>query len=354
MKIAVDAMGGDLGPRPAVQGAVMAARKFDVEVFVVGRERHLRRLLSALRVDDPRIHVVDAPEVVTMLDNPSESLRKRRSSLAVAAELVKNGEADALVSAGNTGAVVARVLMSWRTIPPIKKPAIATLLPSIDGRVVVIDSGAVVDAKPHQLVNFAAMGACYAQEVLHRRNPRIGVVSIGEEETKGNEQSLATAALLRQTRLNFLGNAEGRDAFTGDFDVLVCDGFVGNVMLKTAEGTAKLVMQSLKREAEKSLRATIAGWLLKPAIMSIKRRTDHEHLGGAPLLGVNGVCIIAHGSAGEKAYMNAIRVAAEGVSADLVNKQRQWLDATLKDLTRATTAAEPAPSPEPEPTAAGA
>ena len=325
-------MGGDLSPRPAVEGALQAIRRYpDVEVALVGRERHLRRLLKALKADEPRLRIVDAPDVITMLDNPSESLRKRKSSLAIATALVQKGEADALVSPGNTGAVVAHCLLSWRCIPPVKKPAIATLLPSAHGRVVIVDSGAVVDCKPHQLLNFAAMGACYAKEILHIQNPRIGMLSIGEEDTKGNELSLAASALLRKTDLNFLGNAEGRDIFTGDFDVCVCDGFVGNIVLKTAEGTAKFVTENLRKEAVKSVLTMLGGLLIKPAVRAIKRRTDYDEMGGAPLLGVNGIAIIGHGSSGPKAFMNAIRVAREAVDCKLPDRVREWLErANLK------------------------
>ncbi len=267
-----------------------------------------------------------------MLDNPSESLRKRKSTLAVAVALVQKGEADAVVSAGNTGAVVAHAQLSWRTLPGVKKPAISTLLPSAHGRVVIVDSGAVVDCKPHQLVTFAAMGACYAKEILHCENPRIGMLSIGEEESKGNELSLAASAMLRRTKLNFLGNAEGRDIFTGDFDVCVCDGFVGNIVLKTAEGTAKFVTEQLRKEARRSVLTMLGGALIMPAVRAIKRRTDYDEAGGAPLLGVNGIAIIAHGSSGSKAFMNALRVAKEAVECRLNERLREWLDQVSNDI----------------------
>lgn len=311
---------------------MLAARRFGHEVILVGRERYLQRLLKAAKSTDGRIHVVHAPEVITMADHPRDSLRKKQSSLAVAAALVKSGEADALVSAGNTGAVLAHAMLSWRTLPHIKKPAIATLLPTMEDRVVVIDSGAVVDARPHQFVNFAAMGACYAREILGRENPRIGILSIGEEDSKGNEQTLAAAALLRRTRLNFLGNAEGKDVFSGNFDVLVCDGFVGNIVLKTSEGAAKFVVDALKREARKSVVTMLGGALFMPAVRALKRRTDYDESGGAPLLGVNGVSVIAHGRSGAKAYMNAIRVAGEAVSRRLTEKLGEWIEKSELDL----------------------
>ncbi len=320
MRIVLDAMGGDLGPRPCVEGALAACQRFNIEVVLVGKERHLKRLLSAKRMYDRRIHLVNAEDVITMTDSPRESLRKKTSSLAIAVELVKKGEGSAVVSPANTGAFLAHALFGWRTLPGIKKPAIAALLPTMHDRVVILDSGAVVDCKPHQLVNFAIMGSTYAREVLGRVNPRVGLLSNGEEETKGNELVLETHQLLRKTGLNFLGNAEGRDIFTGDYDVIVCDGFVGNVVLKTSEGLAKAIVELLKREAKKSIPTMIGGALMLPAVAALKRRTDYDEAGGAPLLGVNGVAIISHGSSNAKAIMNALRVAAESVGRSLVKR----------------------------------
>ncbi len=316
IRIVVDCDGGDRGPRPCVEGALEACRRFNLHVTLVGKERNIRRFLSrklARKGMESRISVVDATETITMSDSPSESLRKRRSAIAIACKMVKDGEADAIVSPGNTGAVLAHSLLSWRTIPPIKKPAIATLLPTRHDRVVVIDSGAVVDCKPHQLVNFAIMGSTYAREVLGRANPRIGLLSNGEEESKGNELTIQSHQLLKKTGLNFVGNAEGRDIFGGEFDVIVCDGFVGNVVLKTSEGLAKTITELIAREARASIPTTIGGALIYPAIRRVKRRTDYDEAGGAPLMGVNGICIISHGSSNAKAIMNALRVAAEGV-----------------------------------------
>lgn len=326
MRIAVDAMGGDLGPRPCVEGAVAACQRFNIEVALVGKERHLKRLLSARRSADSRIEIVHADEVIGMADSPRDSLRKKDSSLAIAVRLVKEGHADAVISPANTGAFLAHAQMGWRTLPGIKKPAIAAMLPTLHDRVVVVDSGAVVDCKPHQLVNFAIMGSTYAREILGRVNPRLGLLSNGEEETKGNEVTIQTHRLLRKTGLNFLGNAEGRDLFTGDYDVVVCDGFVGNVVLKTAEGLAKTVTELMKREAKKSASTMVGGALFIPVIKAVKRRTDSDEAGGAPLLGVNGVAIICHGSSNGKAIMNALRVAAESVSRHLVQRLGEDLE----------------------------
>ena len=325
MKIVLDAMGGDLGPRPCVEGALAAIQRFNIEVILVGKERHIRRLMSAKKASDPRIHIVNAEDVVTMQDTPRDSLRKKRSSLAIATELVRSGEGAALVSTANTGAVLAHTLMSWRTVPGIKKPAIATLLPTMHDRVVIIDSGAVVDCKPHQLVNFGIMGSTYAREVLGRANPRVGLLSNGEEETKGNDVVVESHQLLKKSGLNFLGNAEGRDIFTGDFDVIVCDGFVGNVVLKTSEGLARAITEILKKEAKKTIPTMIGGALMVPAVRALKRRTDYDEAGGAPLMGLNGIAIICHGSSNSKAIMNALRVAAESVSRSLVQRVKEDL-----------------------------
>jgi glycerol-3-phosphate acyltransferase PlsX len=328
LRIALDCMGGDLGPRPCVEGALMAVQRFNIEVLLVGKERHINRLLSTKtrNLRDSRLTVVHAEEVVTMMDNPRDSLRKKNSSLAIAVDLVKRGEADAAVSPANTGAFLAHALFGWRTLPGIKKPAIAALLPTPQDRVVIIDSGAVMDAKPHQIVNFGIMGATYARVVLDRPNPRVGLMSIGEEESKGNEVTLLAHQLLRKTGLNFIGNAEGRDIWTGDFDVICCDGFVGNVVLKTSEGLARMITEQLKKEAKKAIPTMVGGALMWPAVKAIKRRTDYDESGGAPLLGVNGVAIICHGSSNAKAIMNALRVAAESVSRRLVEQLKEDLE----------------------------
>jgi len=344
-------MGGDLGPRPCVEGAIAACQRFNIEVTLVGKERALKRLLSAMRVSDRRINIVNAEDVVTMRDAPRDSLRKKNSSLAIAVDLVRKGECSAVVSPANTGAFLAHAMLSWRTLPGIKKPAIATPLPTLHDRVVIVDSGAVVDCKPHQLVNFGIMGATYAREVLGRANPRVGLLSNGEEETKGNDLTIAAHKLLKKTGLNFLGNAEGRDVFTGDYDVIVCDGFVGNVVLKCAEGLAKTITELLKREAKKSIPTSIGGALMLPAVKAVKRRTDYDETGGAPLLGVNGVAIISHGSSNGKAIMNALRVAAESVSRDLVGHLKldlaRYHDHMLaQGVTREEVAGESAPVPE--------
>ena len=320
LRVALDAMGGDDGPRPAIEGAVLAAQKHNLEVVLVGKPRHLERLLKAHKVNDSRISIVEATDVITMEDSPRKTLARKDSSLAVATRLVKEGKADALVSAGNTGAVLAHTLFSWRTVGGIRKPAIATFLPTHEDRVIVIDAGANVDCKPHQLVQFAVMGSAYARHVLRRERPRVALLSNGEEPTKGNEATIEAHQILKTTDLNFLGNAEGGDVFRGEIDVITCDGFTGNVLLKASEGLASTLFGLIKREVRKSVLMSAAAVLMTPAFKAIKRRTDYDEYGGAPLLGVDGVAIVAHGRSNKKAYMNAIRVAAECHQLQLVKR----------------------------------
>ncbi len=319
MRIALDAMGGDKGLRPAVEGAVWAVQKFNIEVILVGHKQKLQRMLDRFQHHEKRIHIVDASDVVQMTDQPREALRKQKSSMAIAVNMAKDGKADAVVSPGNTGAMLAHSQLRFRNLPGIKKPGIATLLPSLVDRTVIIDTGAAVDCKPRQLVNFAIMGSTYARVVLGRPNPRIGLLNIGEEESKGNEVVLESYKLLRETGLNFVGNAEGRDIFSGEFDVITCDGFMGNIALKTAEGCSKAVVEVIKEEAQKSVSRMVGGALLYPAVRAMKKRFDWEETGGSPLLGVNGISIIAHGSSNSTAIMNALRVASESVSRNLTS-----------------------------------
>lgn len=338
MRIALDAMGGDHGPRPAVEGALLAIERFNIEVALVGKPRHIERLLSAKKVRDPRISIVEAHDVISMKDPPRKTLSRKRSSLAVAVDLVKRGEADAVVSAGNTGAVLAHTLFSWRTLPGIKKPAIAAFLPTMINPVIIIDAGANVDCKPEQLVKFGVMGSVYARDVLKRNAPRVGLLSNGEEESKGNEAVIAAHKMLRETHLNFLGNAEGRDVFTGDYDVITCDGFVGNVLLKASEGLAAAIFRLLKQEIRRSLLTMAGAVAIYPAAKRVKQRTDYDEYGGAPLLGVNGVAIISHGRSNKKAFMNALRVAAECHNLDLVERLRRDLERNAAVFESAPTA----------------
>ncbi len=313
MRIAVDAMGGDRGPTPVVDGVkgVMRHLPSDVELLVVGKTRHLKRLFSIKRATHPRVHLVDAPQVVNMKDKPRESLKKRESSIAVATALVRDGEADALVTVGNTGAAMAHMMFGWRLLPGIDRPAIAGILPTPHGVTTVLDMGANADCKPLHLAQFAVMGVCYAREMFGVKRPRVGILSIGEEPTKGNQLTLATWSLLEQMSLDFAGNAEGSDLMTGEFDVVVCDGFVGNIVLKFTEGMAKFIMGGLKTEVSNNLLAMLAAVALVPSVKKFGKRVDASEFGAAPLLGVSGVGFIGHGSADAKAIGNAIRSATK-------------------------------------------
>jgi glycerol-3-phosphate acyltransferase PlsX len=312
--IAVDAMGGDAGPSSVVEGAVLAAADEQTRVVLVGDEARLQKELANYPTSS-RIPTVHAPTVVAMNESPSSVIRRRRdSSIWRATELVKAGEADAVVSAGHTGASMATAFFLLGTLDGVERPAIATILPTLKGAAVLLDVGANVDSKPQHLVQFAIMGHVYAQRMLNVPSPRVGLLSIGEEDTKGNELTKDTFKLLKQTQVNFIGNVEGRDVYTGNADVIVCDGFIGNVALKISEGLAEALMQVLRREIMQSAVGRLGFVLLRPAFRRFKRRVDYAEYGGAPLLGINGVSIICHGRSSPKAIKNAIHVARDCVA----------------------------------------
>jgi glycerol-3-phosphate acyltransferase PlsX len=310
VRIAVDAMGGDHAPEEAVAGALLAAREFDVEVLLVGDEARVRPLLRGPQ--SPRVHIIHAPDSVAMDLSPSTALRScERTSLGVAVNLVKQAEADAVVSAGNSGAFLAIALIKLRTIEGISRPAIATVWPALNGPTVLLDSGANVDCRPEWLAQFGVMGSAYAKAVLGIVAPRVAVLSVGEERSKGNQLVLEAARLLEAAPVRFIGNVEGRDLFHNVADVIVADGFVGNVALKISEGVAKLVRTVLKESLKATISSQVGAMLSRSAFSDFKKRIDHTEYGGAPLLGVKGVCIITHGSSNANAIKNAVRVAAE-------------------------------------------
>jgi glycerol-3-phosphate acyltransferase PlsX len=318
--IAVDAMGGDSAPVPEVFGAVRAARSQDVEIILVGREDAVRQELGKYS-DSQRlpIRVVHASEVVTMEDSAAKALRnKRDSSMRVAARLVRDGKAQGLVSAGNTGAVMALSKTLMGMIPGVERPALASAFPTVkEHPVVVVDVGANVDCSPQMLVQFAIMGEIYSRLVYHTQNPRVGILSIGEEEHKGNELTRAAAELLKLIPFNFIGNVEGRDLYTGKADVIVCDGFIGNVALKVSEGMVDVFKHMLQESLAATLTRKIGYLLSRSAYKDFKKRVDYSEYGGAPLLGVKGVVIICHGRSNDNAIRNAIRVACESVTEDV-------------------------------------
>jgi len=314
MKIALDAMGGDHAPASEIEGAALAVREYGIEIVLVGDETLVKAELRRQGVGDlPGLTVHHAPQRVEMHEQPSQVVRRKRdSSIWVGTELVKKGEAVAIISAGNTGATVVTAFFLLGVLKGVERPAIATLHPTLMGQSILLDVGATVDCSPTQLTQFALMGHEYAQHVFNKAHPTIGLLSIGEEETKGNEVTKETFKQLKESRLNFIGNVEGRDIFTGAADVVVCDGFIGNVSLKIAEGMAEALKKMLFKEiAAGALLSRIGYVLLKRAFSRFKRRMDYAEVGGAVLLGVNGICIICHGRSSGRAVKNAIRVAKE-------------------------------------------
>lgn len=324
MKIALDAMGGDFAPGVNIGGTALALEVLPeiTRIYLVGDEARLKRELDATPgFPHSRIEIVHAPEEVGMAESGLKAVKqKKKSSLNVAADLVKAGEAQAVVSAGNTGAMVASCRIKLRCLEGVEMPGIASPLPNEHGPNNILDAGANVNAKPAHLLHYAIMGSVYAREVQKVDHPAVGLMSIGEEDEKGTEFTREVFALLKQAPINFIGNVEGHDLFATRLHVTVCDGFVGNVMLKSAEATAKMFKKYLAEAIKSHPLTALGGFLVKPAFLKVSRRTSYETYGGSPLLGVRGVAIIAHGSSNKIAIMNAIRVAAESIRHE-VNPQ---------------------------------
>ncbi len=322
LTIAVDAMGGDHAPKSEVAGAVQAVRSFDVKVLLVGQQDVVRQELEQVEgYRDLAIEIVHASERITMEDSAAKAVRtKRDSSMRVASRLVRDGCAQAMVSAGNTGAAMATAKMVQGVVPGVDRPALVGIFPTMEQKpVVLVDVGANVDCDPKMLAQFAIMAEIYSRKVLHTRNPRVGMLSIGEEEHKGNDLTRATLPLLKSLNINFIGNVEGRDIYRGEVDVIVCDGFIGNVALKVSEGLVDMFKKLLRESLEATITGKIGYALSRNAFGEFKKRLDYSEYGGAPLLGVRGGCIICHGRSNANAIKNAIRVAAE-FSAGKVNE----------------------------------
>jgi phosphate acyltransferase len=312
--IAVDAMGGDDAPKAEVEGAVRAARSLGVRVILVGKQDIVRAELAQHEdTADLPIEVQHASEHITMEDSAGKAMKnKRDSSIRVAARLVRDGLADGVVSAGNTGAVMATVKSVQGMLPGVDRPALASAFPTAKGTpVVVVDVGANVDCSPRMLAQFAVMGDIYSRVIFHTHRPRVGLLSIGEEEHKGNELTRAATPLLKALPIHFIGNVEGRDIYAGETDVVVCDGFIGNVALKVSEGLVEMVYKMLRESLEATITRKLGSLLARAAFKEFKKRVDYSEYGGAPLLGVKGVCIVTHGRPNANAIKNAIRVAAE-------------------------------------------
>jgi phosphate acyltransferase len=335
MKIALDAMGGDHAPRETVLGAVLAVRdaevlemaKQDLEIVLVGKKEAIEKELSgAGSYPKKSISIVDAREVVEMGESPAQACKQKRdSSIVRCAELVKKGEVAASVSAGNSGAAMAAALMMCGRIDGVFRPAIVTLVPSVNGVSVLVDAGANVDCKAKHLLQFALMGDVMARTVLNFKSPRVGLLSIGEEETKGNELVFETQALLKKVPLNYIGNVEGRDIVNGNCDVTVCDGFVGNVALKAIEGVGELVYNGLQKEIRSNLFTLLGGLIALPAFKRFKKTVDWREFGGAPLLGIDGLNLISHGKSNAYALKNAIRAALRCVNNDMTTVLKEQI-----------------------------
>ncbi|RMH31095.1 MAG: phosphate acyltransferase PlsX [Nitrospirae bacterium] len=321
MRIALDTMGGDYGVGPAVEGAVQAAREWGIKVILVGDQAQLKRQLDSLRGRRSELEICHASQVVEMHEPPSTIARKKRdSSIWVATDLVKSGRANAVVSAGNTGATMVAAFLLLGTIKGVERPAIAASLPTRQGTAVMLDVGATVDCTPQQLYQFGVMGSEYAKHVLETSRPRVGLLSIGEEDTKGNEVTKEAFRLLKNSSLNFIGNVEGRDVYSGNADVIVCDGFLGNVALKISEGLADAIKKMLMKEIANSRIGRIGYLFLAGPLLRLRRRVDYAEFGGAPLLGVNGVCMICHGRSSAKAFKNALARASMLVEKGLIER----------------------------------
>ncbi len=329
IRIAVDAMGGDDAPHTEVEGAVAAARELDVRILLVGKPESVRHELARHPHRGLPIEIVPASEVIAMTDSPTQAVRKKRdSSVHVAAKLVRAGDADGFISAGNTGAVMATAYFILGTLPSVDRPALAAPFPTSRGSVsVMLDVGANVDSKPAHLEQFAVMGEIYYRAIFGTRRPRVALLSIGEEEVKGNELTREAFNRLKKMELNFHGNVEGRDVFAGTADVIVCDGFIGNVALKISEGLVEHIVTTLKEGLSSTLRAQVGAVLARQAFQDFKKKMDYSEYGGAPLLGVRGVTVIGHGRSNANAIKNAVRVAAELARCKINEKIEQELDA---------------------------
>lgn len=317
IKIAVDAMGGDRAPAAVVEGALSAFKELGVQIVLVGQKDLVEQELGRHTPGKSSLDVVPASQTVAMSESPSTALKKRDSSMKVAFDLMKRGEVQAVVSAGNSGAMMATGMFLLGNLPQVERPAILVVVPALSKGTVIIDAGANVGCKPRHLVQFGLMGSIYAERVLGISRPRVGVLSNGEEQAKGNELTRTASELISSTSVNYIGYVEGRDICRGGVDVVVCDGFIGNVTLKTMEGIASFVLGVLKEAFQQNLSSRLGYLLSRKSILQAAARLDYAEYGGAPLLGLDGVAIVAHGGSDPKAIKNAIRVAKEAVTQDV-------------------------------------
>ena len=327
MRIALDAMGGERGPEVMVAGAIQAIKEPGVYVTLLGDENLLSRILQNHPDIGSKIQIVHSSQAIAMDESPIEAIRRKKdASIVKAFDLVKNGEADAVVSAGNSGATMASAIRSLGRLNNVSRPGIASVFPTLKKPLVIMDVGANVDCRPQHIFQFGVMASAFSNNLFGIKKPSIGLLSIGEEGGKGNVLVKSAHELFRKSTLNFVGNVEGRDIFQGNVDVIVCDGFVGNITLKVSEGLAEAIITMLKNEMAKSVMAKIGYMLAKPAFDSFRKRVDYAEYGGAPLLGLNGTGIVCHGRSNARAIMNAIRVAAEMVRNNVNEHITQLLD----------------------------
>ena len=314
MKIVVDAMGGDHAPGVVIDGSLLAVKEYDLEVILIGDQPKIEALLKKAKYTGSKISVQHAPEVIEMCESAATSIRrKRNSSIVLGVNLVKEGKADAFFSAGNTGAVVCAGTLGLGLLPGIERPGIGIVTPTLKGNSLIIDVGANIDPKPTQLLQYGIMADAYCKNILNKTNPAVGLLNIGEEEKKGTEFIREAYELLEKSKLNFIGNVEGKDLFSGKCDIIVCDGFVGNVALKVSESAAEAMQTFLKRHLLSNIWGKIGLIFMIPSLKRFKKEIDYAEYGGALLLGVNGVVIIGHGRSNKKAIKNAIRVAKEEI-----------------------------------------
>jgi glycerol-3-phosphate acyltransferase PlsX len=337
MRIVLDAMGSDTCPGPEIEAAVEAVRQFGEEIILVGPEQMLKPRLQALGAAASQVRLVDAPDTITMQDKGlalalKAKRKSSRTSMAIGMDLVKAGQAEAFVTAGNTGGALATAYYRLGTVAGVERPALCGIFPVRNGSCFVLDIGANPECKPEHLVQFAVMGSVYASKVRGVQNPRVGLISNGEEAGKGNELVKGTYHLLESSGLNYIGNLEGKELFGGEADVAVTDGFTGNVLLKSSEAVAKLITDVLRQELMSSLRTKVGALLAKPAFMKLKSLMDPSEVGAAPLLGIDGLVFVGHGRSDARAMLSAIRTARQAVEADLLNALREAIQERLAAL----------------------